>query len=46
MLITHIKLICSSTDDKLTDDDLETQEQGEETIMSLCKTLHLAARGH
>uniref|UniRef100_A0A672TFE9 URB1 ribosome biosis homolog n=1 Tax=Strigops habroptila TaxID=2489341 RepID=A0A672TFE9_STRHB len=38
MLITHVKLICSSTDDKLNDDDLETHKQGEETIMALCKT--------
>ncbi|XP_009696050.1 PREDICTED: nucleolar pre-ribosomal-associated protein 1-like [Cariama cristata] len=45
MLITHVKLICSSTDDKL-NDDLETHKQGEETIMPLCKTLHLAALGH
>ncbi|KAM6291490.1 nucleolar pre-ribosomal-associated protein 1 [Porphyrio hochstetteri] len=44
MLITHVKLICSSMDDKLNDDDLETQ--GEETITSLCKTLYLATLGH
>ncbi|NXG83836.1 NPA1P protein, partial [Stercorarius parasiticus] len=41
MLITHIKLICSSTDD-----ELETHKQGEETIMPLCKTLYLATLGH
>ncbi|XP_063202755.1 LOW QUALITY PROTEIN: nucleolar pre-ribosomal-associated protein 1 [Chroicocephalus ridibundus] len=35
MLITHVKLICSSTDD-----ELETHKQGEETIMPLCKTLY------
>ncbi|NXF01342.1 NPA1P protein, partial [Smithornis capensis] len=46
MLITHVRLICSSADDELNDDELETQEQGEETITSLCKTLHLAASGH
>ncbi|XP_069727208.1 nucleolar pre-ribosomal-associated protein 1 [Phaenicophaeus curvirostris] len=46
MLITHIKLICSSTDDKLKDDDLELQKQGEETIMTLCKALHFATVGH
>ncbi|NWX51116.1 NPA1P protein, partial [Steatornis caripensis] len=46
MLITHVKLICSSTDDKLNDDDLETHKQGEETIMPLCKTLYLATLGH
>uniref|UniRef100_A0A672TFT7 URB1 ribosome biosis homolog n=1 Tax=Strigops habroptila TaxID=2489341 RepID=A0A672TFT7_STRHB len=46
MLITHVKLICSSTDDKLNDDDLETHKQGEETIMALCKTLYLATLGH
>ncbi|NXP51775.1 NPA1P protein, partial [Heliornis fulica] len=46
MLITHVKLICSSTDVKLNDDALETHEQGEETIMSLCKTLYLATLGH
>uniref|UniRef100_A0A8C6J6I0 Uncharacterized protein n=1 Tax=Melopsittacus undulatus TaxID=13146 RepID=A0A8C6J6I0_MELUD len=45
MLITHVKLICSSTDDKLNDDDLETHKQGEETIMALCKTLYLATLG-
>ncbi|NWX15708.1 NPA1P protein, partial [Aegotheles bennettii] len=46
MLITHVKLICSSTEDKLNDDDLETHKQGEETIMPLCKTLYLATLGH
>nr|XP_009913283.1 PREDICTED: nucleolar pre-ribosomal-associated protein 1-like [Haliaeetus albicilla] len=46
MLITHVKLICSSTDDKLNDDDLETHKQGEETITPLCKTLYLATLGH
>ncbi|XP_010122748.1 PREDICTED: nucleolar pre-ribosomal-associated protein 1-like [Chlamydotis macqueenii] len=46
MLITHVKLICSSTDDKLNDNDLETHKQGEETIMPLCKTLYLAALGN
>ncbi|NXY42295.1 NPA1P protein, partial [Ceuthmochares aereus] len=46
MLITHIKLICSSTDDKLKDDDLEPQKQGEETIMTLCKALYFATVGH
>ncbi|KAM4683456.1 nucleolar pre-ribosomal-associated protein 1 isoform 1-T1 [Amazona ochrocephala] len=46
MLITHVKLICSSTDDKLNDDDLETHKQGEETIMTLCRTLYLATLGH
>ncbi|XP_025959367.2 nucleolar pre-ribosomal-associated protein 1 isoform X2 [Dromaius novaehollandiae] len=46
MLITHVKLIYSSTDDKLNDDDMETHKQGEETIMSLCKTLYLSTLGH
>ncbi|NXL64330.1 NPA1P protein, partial [Chordeiles acutipennis] len=46
MLITHLKLICSSTDDKLNDDDSEAHKQGKETIMSLCKTLYLATLGH
>ncbi|KAM9390262.1 nucleolar pre-ribosomal-associated protein 1 [Phaethornis superciliosus] len=46
MLITHVKLICSSTDDKLNDDDLETHKQGKDTIMPLCKTLYLATLGH
>ncbi|XP_009955891.1 PREDICTED: nucleolar pre-ribosomal-associated protein 1 [Leptosomus discolor] len=46
MLITHVKLICSSTDDELNSDDLETHKQGEETIMPLCKTLYLATLGH
>ncbi|XP_009870096.1 PREDICTED: nucleolar pre-ribosomal-associated protein 1 [Apaloderma vittatum] len=46
MLITHARLICSSTDDKLNDDNLETHKQGEETIMALCKTLYLATLGH
>ncbi|XP_068768385.1 nucleolar pre-ribosomal-associated protein 1 isoform X2 [Struthio camelus] len=46
MLITHVKLIYSSTDDKLNDGDMETRKQGEETIMSLCKTLYLAALGN
>ncbi|NXA14825.1 NPA1P protein, partial [Sapayoa aenigma] len=45
LLITHVRLICSSADDGLNDDDLETREQGEETIVSLCKTLHLAMSG-
>ncbi|NXG57504.1 NPA1P protein, partial [Hemiprocne comata] len=46
MLITHVKLICSSTDEKLNDDDLETHKQGEETIMPLCRMLYLATFGH
>ncbi|NWW94941.1 NPA1P protein, partial [Rhynochetos jubatus] len=46
MLITHVKLICSSTDEKLNDDDLETHKQGEETIMPLCKILYSATLGH
>ncbi|NWY01565.1 NPA1P protein, partial [Nothoprocta ornata] len=46
MLITHIRLIHSSTDDELNDDDMETNKQGEGTIMSLCKTLHLATLAH
>ncbi|NWS71444.1 NPA1P protein, partial [Crotophaga sulcirostris] len=46
MLITHIKLVCSSTDNKLKDDDLEPQKQGEETIMTLSKTLYSATLGH
>ncbi|XP_054669429.1 nucleolar pre-ribosomal-associated protein 1 isoform X4 [Grus americana] len=45
MLITHVKLICRSTDDKLNDEDLETHKQAEETIMPLCKTLYLATLG-
>ncbi|KAJ7418039.1 URB1 ribosome biogenesis 1 [Willisornis vidua] len=44
-LITHVRLICSSADGELNNNDLETQEQ-EETIMSLCKTLYLATSGH
>ncbi|NXD07775.1 NPA1P protein, partial [Nothocercus nigrocapillus] len=46
MLITHIRLIHSSTDDELNDDDMETNKQGEETITSLCKTLYLATLAH
>uniref|UniRef100_A0A8C9F4W2 URB1 ribosome biogenesis homolog n=1 Tax=Pavo cristatus TaxID=9049 RepID=A0A8C9F4W2_PAVCR len=46
MLITHVKLICSSTDDKLNDDDMETDKQGEESIVPLCRTLSSAALGH
>ncbi|NWS18019.1 NPA1P protein, partial [Pachyramphus minor] len=46
MLITHVRLICTSADGELNNDDLETQEQGEETIVSLCKTLYLATSGH
>ncbi|NXN08847.1 NPA1P protein, partial [Indicator maculatus] len=46
MLITHVKLICSSTDNKLNDDDLETHQQREEMIMPLCKQLYLATLGH
>ncbi|NXW84799.1 NPA1P protein, partial [Alopecoenas beccarii] len=46
MLITHVKLICGSTDDELNDGDLETHKQGEKTIMSLCKPLYLATLGH
>ncbi|NXP74212.1 NPA1P protein, partial [Ramphastos sulfuratus] len=47
MLITHVRLICSSTDNKLNDDDdLETQKQREEIIMPLCKPLYLATLGH
>uniref|UniRef100_A0A669R695 URB1 ribosome biogenesis homolog n=1 Tax=Phasianus colchicus TaxID=9054 RepID=A0A669R695_PHACC len=46
MLITHVKLICSSTDSKLNDDDMETDKQGEETIVPLCRALFSAALGH
>ncbi|XP_032053287.1 nucleolar pre-ribosomal-associated protein 1 isoform X1 [Aythya fuligula] len=46
MLITHVKLICSNTDDKLNNDDMETHKQGEETIVPLCKTLYSATLGH
>jgi len=46
MLITHVKLICSSTDDELNDDEMETHKQGEETIVPLCRTLSSAALGH
>ncbi|NXD76883.1 NPA1P protein, partial [Halcyon senegalensis] len=46
MLITHIKLVCNSTDDKLNDDDLETHKHREETITPLCRTLYLATLGH
>ncbi|OXB68655.1 hypothetical protein ASZ78_014302 [Callipepla squamata] len=46
MLITHVKLICSSTGDKLHDDDVETDKQGEEAIVHLCRTLSSAALGH
>ncbi|NXW56243.1 NPA1P protein, partial [Eurystomus gularis] len=46
MLITHVKLICNSTDDKLNDDDLETHKKGEETITPLCRALYLATLGH
>ncbi|NXC43094.1 NPA1P protein, partial [Penelope pileata] len=45
MLITHVKLICSSTDDKFNDDDMETHKQ-EEAIMPLCRTLYSATLGH
>lgn len=46
MLITHVKLICSSTDNKLNDDDLETQKQRAEIITALCKPLYSATLGH
>ncbi|KFU94949.1 Nucleolar pre-ribosomal-associated protein 1, partial [Chaetura pelagica] len=46
MLITHVKLICSCTDAKLNDDDLETHERGEETIIPLCRTLYSATVEH
>ncbi|XP_010721557.3 nucleolar pre-ribosomal-associated protein 1-like, partial [Meleagris gallopavo] len=46
MLRTHIKLICSSTDSKLNEDDMETDKQGEETVVPLCRTLFSAALGH
>lgn len=46
MLITHVKLICSNTDDELNDDDMETHKQGEETIVPLCKTLYSTTLGH
>ncbi|NWI14970.1 NPA1P protein, partial [Crypturellus soui] len=46
MLITHIRLIHNSTDDELNDDDMETSKQGEETIVSLCRTLYLATSVH
>ncbi|KFP86629.1 Nucleolar pre-ribosomal-associated protein 1, partial [Acanthisitta chloris] len=46
MLMSHVRLICSTADGGLNDDDSETQEQGEETIMPLCKTLYLATSGH
>ncbi|KAM8819873.1 nucleolar pre-ribosomal-associated protein 1 [Eudromia elegans] len=46
MLITHIRLIRSSTGDELNEDDMETNKQGEETVMSLCKTLYLATLAH
>ncbi|XP_051464954.1 nucleolar pre-ribosomal-associated protein 1 isoform X2 [Apus apus] len=46
MLITHVKLICSCTDAKLNDDDLETHKQGEETIMPLCRTLYSVTVEH
>ncbi|NXS64029.1 NPA1P protein, partial [Brachypteracias leptosomus] len=45
MLITHVKLICDSTDDKLSDDNLETHKK-EETITPLCRTLYFAILGH
>ncbi|NXU49444.1 NPA1P protein, partial [Turnix velox] len=41
MLITHLKLICDTTGDKL-----ESHKQGEETITPLCKTLYSATVGH
>ncbi|XP_068000598.1 nucleolar pre-ribosomal-associated protein 1 isoform X4 [Melanerpes formicivorus] len=48
MLITHVKLICSSTDNNLNDDDddLETHQEREEMILPLCKPLYLATLGH
>ncbi|XP_061857913.1 nucleolar pre-ribosomal-associated protein 1 isoform X2 [Colius striatus] len=45
MLLTHVKLVCSSTDEKSNGDDLETHKQ-EETIMPLCRTFYLATLGH
>ncbi|XP_066036371.1 nucleolar pre-ribosomal-associated protein 1 [Chamaea fasciata] len=39
-LLTHVRLVCTSAGYEL-QDDLETQKQGEETIMSLCKKIWL-----
>lgn len=40
MLLTHVRLVCTSAAYEL-QDDLETQKRGEETIMSLCKKIWL-----
>uniref|UniRef100_A0A8C5TWG7 URB1 ribosome biogenesis homolog n=1 Tax=Malurus cyaneus samueli TaxID=2593467 RepID=A0A8C5TWG7_9PASS len=40
MLLTHVRLVCTSAGCEL-QDDLETQKQGEETIVSLCKKIWL-----
>ncbi|XP_021404254.2 nucleolar pre-ribosomal-associated protein 1 isoform X1 [Lonchura striata] len=40
MLLTHVRLICTSGDYELQDDS-DTWKQGEETVMSLCKKIWL-----
>ncbi|XP_030921106.1 nucleolar pre-ribosomal-associated protein 1 [Geospiza fortis] len=40
MFLTHARLVCSSADYELRG-DLDTQKQGEETLMSLCKKIWL-----
>ncbi|XP_063275337.1 nucleolar pre-ribosomal-associated protein 1 isoform X2 [Prinia subflava] len=40
LFLTHVRLVCTSAGYEL-QDDLETQKQGEETIISLCKKIWL-----
>lgn len=40
VLFTHVRLVCTGAGYEL-QDDLETQKQGEETIVSLCKKIRL-----
>lgn len=40
MFLTRVRLVCTSAAYEL-QDDLETQTQGEEAIMSLCKKIWL-----
>uniref|UniRef100_A0A8C4VFM0 URB1 ribosome biosis homolog n=1 Tax=Gopherus evgoodei TaxID=1825980 RepID=A0A8C4VFM0_9SAUR len=46
MFISHVKLICGSTDGKLNGDDKKMHKQAEEAMVSLCKDIYLAILGH
>ncbi|XP_019379437.1 PREDICTED: nucleolar pre-ribosomal-associated protein 1 [Gavialis gangeticus] len=45
-LITHVKLICGSTDGILNADDRKHHKKADEFIVSLCKELNSAVLGH